>query len=91
MRKHILTKAIKMADISKTNPGAVVITKPGQFAKKPAAQVLSERLYTRLTPGEMRRLKDCVGTVNPLSEFLRTLVLDYLDKQPHEQTRKKSK
>ena len=70
---------------------ATAITKPGQFAKNPAAKILSERLYTRLTPSEMQRLKDCVGSVNPLSELLRTLNLDYLDKQPHEQTSRKRK
>ena len=42
---------------------------------------MSERLYTRVTPREMKRLKAHVGTMYPISELLRTLVIDYLDKQ----------
>jgi hypothetical protein len=52
MKKDIMAKAIRLADKTKARPDKVVIAKPANamFAKKPAAQVLSERVYTRLTP-----------------------------------------
>jgi hypothetical protein len=89
MKKDILAKAIRLADKSKARPDKVVIGKPTFPFRKPAAQVLSERLYTRLTPGEMKRLKAHVGTTDPISTLLRTLVLDYLDKNDHDQPRRK--
>ena len=58
MKKSILAKAVRLADKTKARPEKVVITAPQSlFAKKPAAQVMSERIYTRLTKGEMARLK----------------------------------
>ena len=53
MKKDILAKAIRLADKTKARPEKVVISQPKSaelFAKKPAAKVLSERLYTRVTP-----------------------------------------
>lgn len=53
MKKDIMAKAIRLADKTKARPEKVVIAKPKHaelFTKKPAATVLSERLYTRLTP-----------------------------------------
>lgn len=82
MKKDILAKAIRLADKSHVRPEKVVVSKPMNtlFVKKPAAKMLSERLYTRLTPAEMKRLKARVGTMLPISELLRGLVLQYLDK-----------
>jgi hypothetical protein len=41
--------------------------------------VLSERLYTRITPGEMARLKETVGTMFPVGALLRDLLIKYLN------------
>ena len=91
MRKDILAKAVRLADKSKARPENVVIGKPANtlFTKKPVAEILSERLYTRLTSREMKRLKAHVATGTPISELLRTLVTDYLDKNYHDKPRKK--
>ena len=53
MKKDIMAKAIRLADKTKARPEKVVIAQPKsaeRFAKKPPAKVLSERLYTRVTP-----------------------------------------
>lgn len=53
MKKDIMAKAIRLADKTKARPEKVVIAQPKSaqlFAKKPAPQVFSERLYTRVTP-----------------------------------------
>ncbi len=91
MKKDILAKAVRLADKSKARPEKVVISKPANtlFAKKPAAEIMSERLYTRVTPREMKRLKAHVGTMYPISELIRTLVIEYLDKNSHDKPRKK--
>lgn len=91
MKKDILAKAIRLADKSKARPEKVVISKPTStlFAKKPAAEIMSERIYTRLTPREMKRLKGHVGSMYPISELVRSLITEYLDKHSHDKPRKK--
>jgi hypothetical protein len=84
MKADILAKAVRLADKSKTRPENVVIAKPAAFTKKPVALVLSERLYTRVTPSEMKRLHATVGTMFPVSTLLRDLLIQYLDKTDHE-------
>jgi len=93
MKKDILAKAIRLADKRAVRPEKVVVAKPTStlFVKKPASQIMSERLYTRITPGEMRRLKATVGTMIPTSELLRKLLMDYLDKHSHVGHEKRSK
>ncbi|MBK9080467.1 MAG: hypothetical protein IPL91_15860 [Hyphomicrobium sp.] len=59
-----MAKAIRLADKTKARPEKVVISQPKSaelFAKKPAAKVLSERLYTRVTSSKMKRLKPTSG------------------------------
>ena len=89
MKKDILAKAVRLADKTKARPEKVVIAKPttGLFTKKPAAEVLSERLYTRLTKAEKKRLMARIGTMFPISELLRDLVIQYLDKKDEEHGR----
>jgi hypothetical protein len=89
MKADILAKAIRLADKSHVRPEKVVISKPPStlFVKKPAAQTLSERLYTRVTPAEMKRLKARVGTMLPISELLRGLVMHYLDRNDRDHGR----
>jgi hypothetical protein len=91
MKKDILAKAVRLADKTKARPEKVVIAKPatGLFVKKPVAQVLSERLYTRLTKAEKKRLMATIGEMFPISELLRDLVIQYLDKKDAEHGRKK--
>ena len=91
MNKDIQAKAIRLADKTKATPEKVVIAKPssGLFLKKPAAELLSERLYTRLTKAEKRRLMSRIGEMFPISELLRDLVIQYLDKKDIENGRKK--
>jgi len=100
MKKDILKKAIRLADKRAVRPEKVVIASPSLasgktpastlFAKKPAAEIMSERLYTRITPREMKRLKACLGSSQRVSELLRELLLDYLDKQDRKHGRKKA-
>jgi hypothetical protein len=77
MKKDILVKAVRLADKNKARPEKVVISKPSSrlFVKKPAAQLLSERLYTRLTKAEKKLLMERIGTMLPISEVLRDLVI----------------
>jgi hypothetical protein len=84
MKADILAKAVRLADKSKTRPENVVVAKPTPFAKKPAALVLSERLYTRVTPSELKRLHATIGTMFPVSALLRDLLIQYLDNNDHE-------
>jgi hypothetical protein len=86
MKKDILAKAISLADKSKARPEKVVIAKSVTplFVKKPPDQIMSERLYTRITPAELTRLKATVGTMFPISTLLRDLLLQYLDKKDNE-------
>ena len=86
MKKDLLAKAIRLADKSKARPDKVVIAKPSStlFTKKPVADVMSARLYTRVTPREMKRLKARIGTMIPTSELLRKLLIQYLDNQDNE-------
>lgn len=52
MKKDTMAKAVRLADKTKARPEKVVIAKPKSaqlFTTKPDAQVLSKRLYTRLT------------------------------------------
>jgi hypothetical protein len=81
MKKDILAKAISLADKSKARPEKIVIAQSVTplFVKKPTALVLSERLYTRITPGEMARLKETVGTMFPVGALLRDLLIKYLN------------
>ncbi len=92
MKKDILAKAIRLADKTKARPEKVVISKPASnlFVKKPTALVLSERLYTRVTPAEMKRLKARIGDMFPVSELLRDLLTQYLDNKDREHGRKKA-
>ena len=62
-----------------------MISKPVStlFVKKPAADIMSERIYTRLTPREMKRLKARIGKMFPISELIRDLLAQYLDKKNH--------
>jgi hypothetical protein len=90
MRKDILAKAVRLADRStKARPETVVVAKPGQFAKKPASELMSERLYTRIKPSEMKRLTAHIGNGAHASELLRDLLLKYLDKQTYDRKPKK--
>ena len=82
MKKNLLAKAIQLADRRTIQPDAVVVTTP-----KP--EVMSERLYTRITPTEIKRLKARVGTMFPTSTLLRHLLIQYLDTQDTEHGRKK--
>lgn len=81
MKKATMAKAIRLADKTKARPEKVVITtpKPSLFVKKPAAQVLSERIHTRVTLREKKRLDARIGS-RPVSELLRELLTQYLDK-----------
>lgn len=90
MKKDILANAVRLADKSTIRPDKAVIAKPssGLFVKKPAADLLSERLYTRITKAEKRRLMARMGI--PVSELLRELVLQYLDKKDADNGRKKA-
>lgn len=90
-KKDILAKAIRLADKKKARPEKVVISKPAStlFQKKPAAEMLSERLYTRITPAEMKRLKARIGTMFTVSELLRDLVIQYLDNKDDEHGRRR--
>ncbi len=90
MRKDILTKAVRLADKSKARPDKVVIGKPVASTKKPVVPILSERLYTRISPAEMKRLKARIGDMIPTSTLLRELLNDYLDNQDKLHGRKKS-
>lgn len=89
MKKDILAKAVRLADKTMARPENVVIAKPsnGLFVKKPVAQLLSQRLYTRLTKAEKKRLMATIGTAFPISELLRDLVIQYLDKKDREHGR----
>ena len=49
--------------------------------------MLSERLYTRLTKAEKKRLMATIGAMFPISELLRDLVIQYLDKKDREHGR----
>ena len=89
MRKDILAKAVRLADKSKARPDKVVIGKPGPAAKTPVVPILSERLYTRITPAEMKRLKARIGEMIPTSTLLRELLTQYLDNQDKLHGRKK--
>lgn len=91
MKKDIMAKAIRLADKTKARPEKAVIAKPKAqlFAKKPDADVLSERVYARLTKREMKRLKGHVGEMYPISELIRQLITDYLDDHTHDKARKK--
>ena len=86
MRKDILAKAVSLAEKSVVRPERVVVAKPGAglFVKKPVEDVLSERLNTRITKSELKRLKARVGTMFPFSALLRDLLIQYLDKKDHE-------
>ena len=92
MKKDILKKAIRLADRRGVRPEKVVITKPASnlFVKKPAAEIMSERLYTRITPREMKRLKARLGSNQRVSELLRELLLDHLDNLDRKHGRKKA-
>jgi hypothetical protein len=89
MKKDILVKAVRLADKNKARPEKVVISKPSSrlFVKKPAAQLLSERLYTRLTKAEKKLLMERIGTMLPISEVLRDLVIEYLGKNDRDHGR----
>ena len=91
MRKDILAKAVRLADKSKARPEKVVIGKPANklFVKKPTAEIMSARLYTRITPREMKQLKARIGKMIPVSELLRDLLIQYLDKNDNEHKHKK--
>ena len=89
MKKDILAKAVRLADKSKARPDKVVIGKPTPAAKKPVVPILSERLYTRITPAEMMRLKARIGDMIPTSTLLRELLTQYLDNQDKLHGRKK--
>ena len=90
MRKDILAKAVRLADKSKARPDKVVIGKPVASTKKPVVPVLSERLYTRISPAEMKRLNARIGTMISVSTLLRSLLTDYLDNQDKLHGRKKT-
>ncbi len=81
MKKDILAKAVRLADKSKDRPDKVGIGKPAAANKKPVVQVLSERLYTRISPAEMKRLNARIGEMISVSTLLRSLLTDYLDNQ----------
>jgi hypothetical protein len=83
MRKDILAKAIRLADKSPARPEKVVVASPKTMPEK-----MSERLYTRITPTEAKRLKRIHGEMTPISELLRELLLDYLDRNEHDKGRK---
>lgn len=76
MNTDKFAKAVRMADKTKARPDKVVITS-ATTNTKPPTQVLSARLYTRITPSEMRRFQARVGNGSQ-SAVLRDLVLDFL-------------
>ena len=59
-----------------------MISKPAStlFVKKPVADIMSERVYARLTSREMTRLKTRIDGAFPISELIRDLLAQYLDK-----------
>ena len=89
MKKDILAKAMRLADKSTVKPHKIVVAAPKQLIKKPVADILSERLYTRISKSEMRRLQEHVDPTKPISMLLRQLLCDYLDKNHHEKPQKK--
>ena len=89
MKKDILAKAMRLADKSTVKPHKIVVAAPKQLIKKPVADILSERIYTRISKSEMRRLQEHVDHTKPISMLLRQLLCDYLDKNHHEKPRKK--
>ena len=82
MRKDILAKAVRLADKSTVKPEKAVMAKPKSI--KPVPEILSHRLYTRITPSEAKRLARTIGDMFPVSALLRDLLLQYLDKKHHE-------
>ena len=52
-------------------------------------EIRSERVCTRLTPREMKRLKARIGSMFPISELIRDLLTQYLDNKDQEHDRKK--
>ena len=98
MRKDILAKAVRLADKSRARPDKVVISSPSLASgktpiaatKKPIVPILSERLYTRISPAEMKRLKARIGDMFPTSTLLRDLLTEYLDNQDKLHGRKKT-
>ena len=87
MKKDTLAKAVRLADKSTVRPETVVISKPS-IAKKPMPEIMSERVYARLTPREMKRLKSCIGSMFPISELIRDLLTQYLDNKDRQHDRK---
>jgi hypothetical protein len=86
MKKNdILKRAVKLADKSKVRAANVVVAHPKQIKTVP--EILSHRLYTRITPSEAKRLDKRIGTMVPISALLRDLLLQYLDKKDHEHKR----
>ena len=90
MNKDILAKALRLADRSTVKPHSAVVASPAQLAKTQPANILSERIGTRITKHEYERLKACTDDTHPISVLLRTLLVDYLDKQNHSHGRKKT-
>ena len=87
MKKDILAKAVRLADKSTVRPDKVVISKPAAL-RTPAVEIRSERIYARLTPREMKRLKSRIGSMFPISELIRDLLTQYLDNKDREHDRK---
>ena len=51
---------------------------------KVVPEILSHRLYTRITPKEAKRLEKRIGTMFSVSALLRDLLIQYLDNKDHE-------
>lgn len=83
MRKDIFAKAIRLADKTPARPEKVVVASPKSMPTK-----MSVRLYTRITDAEAKRLKRIHGEMTPISELLRVLLIDYLDRNDHEKGHK---
>ena len=49
---------------------------------------MSERVYARLTPKEMRRLNARIGSMFPISALIRDLLTQYLETQDRHHDRK---
>lgn len=81
MKKDLLAKAIHLADRRAVKPEAVVVSAP-----KP--EFMTCRLYTRITPTEMKRLDKRISKMYPVSTLLRDLLIQYLDDKDHEHDRK---
>ena len=89
MKKDLLAKAVRLAHKTTVKPHKVVIAAPKQI-KAAAPEMMSERLYLRVTPSQMQALLRHVPKGSHISELLRNLLVDFLTKTAHAKTRTKT-